>query len=160
MTAPHFENYEHGYDIAKDYEKSHWYRSVYHFTLNDLLLIYIDKWGTEYKTGQDFFSDQGSVPLPFQIFIPKDRFLGFYAHDYMYQTGTILVKRYGKMIFEGLHVSRDFADALLDDMCLADPEPATETTATIVYRAVRIGGYWCDYGHNPYGEKLRNIELK
>lgn len=160
--TPHFD-YPKGYTLVKDPIRSTWRKAIYEFTLDgNFPLTYVSASGVKYRTDRHFYTDQGSVPKLFcQLFVPKDRFLGFYLHDSAFIHGglwmnepqwemTTEIGRDGMLNFVPKFVFREMTrekvDALLHDMVLADPRPGWNFTANCVWLGVRIGSLWTHYG--------------
>ena len=145
MTA-HFENPE-GWRLVKDAVQSTWWKAQYEFMLSRTHpLTYVDAHGNRWQPNRHYFTDMGSVPKVGQLLIPKDRFLGFYLHDSAYIEGGLWLKTLVAARFEFVRLPKSRVDEMLHDMCMADPVPCWESTADVVYRAVRMATPFVDYG--------------
>ncbi len=140
-------NPDDGYDIVKNIKLSKWYRTIYNYQENPTSpLMFRDINGWDWRPSPKFTTDQGSVPAIINMFILKDRFLGFYLHDDAYRMHGLSVDRhdgYG-WIFQKL--SRIQIDDMLADMCRADPDKPWILICPAIWIGVRIGGWmaWDD----------------
>jgi hypothetical protein len=109
--------------------------------------------GTLIRLADGFPTDRGSVrPMVAQYWIAKDRFTGFYAHDSIYSTGGVWLKRPGKdSAWEWYKVGYFEANALLKAMCRNDPVPCGWWKAQIVWLGVTAGGWVGWRGNEPHG---------
>lgn len=69
--------------------------------------------GTCIAAGQFDPTDQGSVPVVIQKWIPKDGSHGFYTHDFIYKTGGAFFRYPGEKVWTFRQVTRAQADMLL-----------------------------------------------
>jgi hypothetical protein len=130
--------YEHNWILADT--------AIYHFTLTPIHpLFFIHPDGRWMQPNKMFETDQGSVPALVQLFIPKDRFIGFYFHDSGYASKGLWVSHDKGVTWKFEPFTRKQLDDLLHDMVLLDPEPAGECQANSIWTGVRIGG-WASYG--------------
>ncbi len=108
--------------------------------------------GTLVRFADGFPTDRGTVrPIVAQLWIAKDRFSGFYAHDSIYSTGGCWILRVGSTEWEWQKVSFTEANAMLKTMCRCDPVPCGWWKAQIVWTGVALGG-WVGYrGNEPRG---------
>jgi len=176
MEKMRFEN-PGGYSITEDITKSTWWDTVYEYTAKEKPLTFVHSDGTRLQPDRHFFTNQGSIPRfpPFiRMFIPKDRFLGFYLHDSGYmdkglwvlkpserpmkwtmtatvdETGMIGHEPHGEYVFT--EMTRKQVDDLLYDMILADPIPGSTATAWLVWSHVRMYGGWSGWGKGDVGK--------
>lgn len=133
-----------GYDIHEiRVEERFWWpdKTIYQFELNPITpLTYIAPDGKRYQPGKVYETDQGSVPWLIQRWIPKDRFLGYYFHDFVYLHGYIWMLAPGEATWVKRYMDRKDADIMLREMCLLDPFPASTREAWAIYIGVRLGG--------------------
>ena len=130
-STPRFVNIN-GFDINEDFAASTWWKTIYTYTARQSAMSYYhDKY---FAPAVVFTTDQGSVPRVGQLFIPKDRFLGFYIHDSIYLLGGAYIN--GVFVI----MTRKQADDLLFEMIMNDPLPGTPLTAWTVWSAVRMFG--------------------
>jgi len=77
--------------------------------------------GTCIAAGEFDLTDQGSVPIPFQRWIPKDGSHGFYLHDFIYKHGGAFFRYRGETAWTFRRVTRAQADMLLRVSAQCDP---------------------------------------
>jgi len=111
------------------------YKQEYEFSLLNPAVEWVDTEGNVWRTGAVFSTDMGSIPRLVQLAIPKDRFIGFYFHDFGYRLGYLY--RNGAIC----KLSRRQIDGMLHDMILSDPEPGYAATADVIWAAVRSCGW-------------------
>jgi hypothetical protein len=148
MEKMRFENLK-GYSIVEDKPKSSWWTTIYEYTAKENPLTFVHSDGARYRPDNHFFTDQGSVPRfpPFiRMFVPKDRFLGFYLHDSGYAFGGLWINGAFRVM------TRKQVDDLLYDMILADPIPGSKATAWLVWSHVRLYGGLAGWGKGDVGK--------
>ena len=133
-----------GFSLVPDYGLSNWNKIIYEFTSKNPTLTYIDDDKNEWTPDRHYFTDMGSIPKWLQFLIAKDRFLGFYLHDSGYKFCGLY--KNGKFVY----LSRKDIDELLYKMCLDDPIKPWNSTAYVVYKAVR------EFGAYSYGRNFEN----
>ena len=157
ILSGHFENARQGFGYNLDFEthSTNWagmQTPIYRCWLDaDHPLQFRMKDGTVLRTTDGFPTDGGSVkPIAAQLWIPKDRFIGFLFHDDIYQHGGCWRKRPG-CDWEWVRLSRAQADELLRMMCRCDPVPCGAWKSGLVWAGVRIGGWVAWDGKQPHG---------
>lgn len=147
-----------GFDIWPIRVEEHSLRpdeTIYKFELlpaSPLTFVHHD--GRWIQPSRSFETNQGSVPWAVTRLIPKDRVLGFYAHDSAYLSGYIWVSRDEGVTWAKETVTRLEADNLLRLMAVMDPQPLSERRALAIWLGVRIGG-WMAWGKQirPAGDR-------
>lgn len=95
--------------------------------------------GTAIAAGDLLGTDQGSVPIFAQRWMPKDGLLGYYPHDYAYRYAGLFFKYRGEDQFKFRRVTRSQADALLRASGQHDPVARVGCIrAALIWSAVRI----------------------
>ena len=84
-------------------------------------LYYRQADGTCIAAGEFDPTDQGSVPVAFQRWIPKDGSHGFYIHDHAYKLGGAFFKYPGETRWTFRQMTRPQADMLLRVSAHSDP---------------------------------------
>ena len=140
-----------GYDIYKVRDVPYMWilsKAIYQFNLiRPHKLTFIDPSGAWLQPGDSFETDQGSVPKAMQIFIPKDRYLGYYLHDFICRFGYVWILFDQGKKWEKRHLTRTQADRLLRVMCEYDPNAGSFVSRWSVYIGVRVGSLFM--GHLP-----------
>lgn len=150
-----------GFDI-RDYRREYFVlfgrrlwctKTIYLFELNELHpLTFIHPDGRWIQPGRRFPTDQGSVPRLCQLIVIKDRFLGFYLHDFGYEHGYVWVSWDCGKTWVKQYLTRRGHDELLDVSVRYDPAPAGVMERAAVWAGVRSGG-WCAW--NRYRKGVR-----
>ena len=131
-----------GYDIYKVREVPYmWWlsKAIYQFENlppNKLTFVHND---VMYQAGDSFEFDWGTVPRIVQIWIPKDRYLGFPMHDFLCRFGYLWRSTDCGKTWHKFHMDRTMADELLRIMCQYDPVAGSFLSRWVVYCGVRIG---------------------
>ena len=120
--------------------------AIYSFELTDTHpLFFVHPDGRWIQPNRAFETDQGSVPALVQLFIPKDRYLGFYFHDSGYASKGLWVSHNGGKTWVFDPMTRRQVDELLKLMVPLDPVPGSKLEATNIWLGVRLGG-WVSFG--------------
>lgn len=114
-------------------------KTIYQFKLLDPPFTFIHPDSRWIQPGKVFETDQGTVPKIFQPIIPKDRFLGFYPHDFACRYGYLWVSKDNGTTWNKEYIKRWEADALLEIMVQYDPVPGWWITRKIIKTGVNIG---------------------
>lgn len=130
-----------GYDLFKVREVPYMLflsKAIYEFDLIPPKLTFVDG-DVMWQPGDTFEFDWGTVPRVSQIWIPKDRYLGFIFHDFLCRFGYLWRSTDGGKTWNKYHMDRTRADRLLRRMCQFDPEPGSFVSRWTVWAGVRIG---------------------
>lgn len=85
-------------------------------------------------------SDQGSVPVTFQRFLPKDRRLvDFLQHDSGYTHGGLWISKDDNE-YAFYRLPKQIVDDLLYESVQVSPYPVNRVVARIIHESVAIGG--------------------
>jgi hypothetical protein len=131
-----------GYDIYKVRDVPYMWllsKAIYQFELMARPLTFMQDDGSMIQPGRLFETDMGSVPKSLQVFIPKDRYLGYYIHDFVCRFGYVWYCGKDCQSWIKKHMTRSEADTLLRLMCAADPDNGSFVSRWSVYIGVRIG---------------------
>ena len=102
-------------------------------------LQFVQADGTVYAAGRLDKSDQGSVPVFAQGWVPKDLSPAFYLHDFPFAYGGLFIRYRDETAFIFRQIRRDQADRLLAGMLRADPvAPIGRWRAAAVWAALRV----------------------
>lgn len=130
------------YDLTPLPTAHWWSRTRYEFRLPSSDPLTYRRGTIAAQPDRHFISDAGSIPWLVQAIpaLQKDRYWRAYGfHDSAYRNHCWYVRSRGDHAFQRRALTRGQADLWLREMLLA--EGASEVTALVVYRAVRLCGW-------------------